>query len=129
MREMAQPRFAGGDGRGGAAHVAQHESGKQREAGERDRDERNHAVDDFGAGLLRRPGETRDEIAFRAREIIGKIARSAADPAPILRKLVSRNCAAMLVSALSSMNLTDMTIGAASSEDAVSPAARPRPRR
>ena len=34
--EMAQPRFAGGDGGGGTAHVAQHESGEQREAGECD---------------------------------------------------------------------------------------------
>ena len=66
MREMAQARFAGRDRRGGAAHVAQHEGGKQRETGERDRDERHHVVDDLGARLLRRPGEARDALPSRA---------------------------------------------------------------
>ena len=33
QREIAQPVFAGGDGRGGVAHVAQHQAGEQREAG------------------------------------------------------------------------------------------------
>ena len=65
--KMAQPRFAGGDGDCGAAHVAQHEGGEQREARERDRDERNDAADDLGAGLFRRPGEARDRIALAAR--------------------------------------------------------------
>ena len=60
-RKMPQPRFAGGDGGGGAAHVAQHEGGEQREAGERDGDERNDVVDDLGAGLFRRPGKARDQ--------------------------------------------------------------------
>ena len=59
--EMAQPRFAGRNRRRGAAHVAQHEGGEQREAGEGDRDERHHVVHDLGARLFRRPGETRDE--------------------------------------------------------------------
>ena len=71
--EMAQPRFAGGDGDRGAAHVAQHEGGEQREAGERDRDERDDAADDLGAGLLRRPGEARDRMALRPVQLIGQI--------------------------------------------------------
>ncbi len=54
--EVAQPRFAGGDGGGGAAHIAQHESGEHREARQRNRDERNDAVHDLGARLLGRPG-------------------------------------------------------------------------
>ena len=58
--QMAQPRFAGGDRHGGAAHVAQHEGGEQREAGERNGDEGDDAVHDLGAGLLRRPGKARD---------------------------------------------------------------------
>ena len=65
--EMAQPRFAGGDRDRGAAHVAQHEGGQQREAGERDGDERDDAVDDLGAGLLRRPGKARDRVCLAAR--------------------------------------------------------------
>ena len=73
--EMAQPRFAGGDGDGGAAHVAQHESGEQREAGERDGDERDDAVDDLGAGLLRRPGKARDRTALRPVQLVGQIGR------------------------------------------------------
>ena len=64
QRKVAQPRLAGGDGRGGAAHVAEHERGEQREAGERDRDERDDAVDDLGARPLRRPGEGRDLLAL-----------------------------------------------------------------
>ena len=63
--QMAQPRFAGGDRHRGAAHVAQHEGGEQREAGERDRDERHHVVHDLGAGLFRRPGEARDGCGRR----------------------------------------------------------------
>ena len=38
--EVPQPRFAGGDGRGRAAHIAEHQAGQQRKSGERDRDER-----------------------------------------------------------------------------------------
>ena len=69
QRKMAQPRFARGDGRGGAAHVAEHQRGEQREAGERDRDERDDAVDDLGARPLRRPGEGRDLLALRVGQL------------------------------------------------------------
>ena len=72
--EMAQPRFAGGDRGGGAAHVAQHEGREQREAGERDGDERHDAVDDLGAGLFRRPGKARDHAAVRAGQVVVEVA-------------------------------------------------------
>ena len=65
--KVPQPRFAGGDGRGGAAHVAEHQAGQQREAGERDRHERDDAVDDLGARPLGRPGEHRDLLAVADR--------------------------------------------------------------
>ncbi len=71
--EMAQPRFAGGDRDGGAAHVAQHESREQREAGERDGNEGDDAAHDFGAGLARRPGKARDRTALRPVELVGQI--------------------------------------------------------
>ena len=71
--EVAQPRFAGGDRDGGAAHVAQHESGEQGETGERDGDERDDAIDDFGAGLFRRPGKTRDLLALRSIHLIDQV--------------------------------------------------------
>ena len=67
--EMPQPVLAGRDGGGGAAHVAQDEAGKQREAGERDREEGNDAVDDLGARPLRRPGELRERMALLVVEI------------------------------------------------------------
>ena len=73
-REMAQARFTGRNRCGGTAHVAQYESGKQSETGEGDRNKRHHVVDDFGAWLLRRPREPRDEIALGPREVIGKVA-------------------------------------------------------
>ena len=64
-RKVAQPAFAGGDRFRGAAHVTQHEGGQQRETGERHRDERHHALDDFGARLFRRPGKACDRLAVR----------------------------------------------------------------
>ena len=72
--QMPQPRFTGGDGDRGAAHVAQHEGREQGKARQRDRDERNDAVDDLGAGLLRRPGKARDLVALAAVELIDQIA-------------------------------------------------------
>ena len=71
--EVAQPRLAGGDGDGGAAHVAQHEGREQREAGERDGNERDDAADDLGAGLPRRPGKARDRMALRSVQLVGQI--------------------------------------------------------
>src|SRR5664280_3904957 len=71
---MTQPRFAGGDRDRGAAHVAQHEGGQQREAGERDVDERDDAAYDLVAWLLRRPGEARYQVALRPNHRIGQIA-------------------------------------------------------
>ena len=73
--KVAQPRLAGGDGRGGAAHVAEHERGEQREAGERNRDERDDAVDDLRARPLRRPGEGRDLLAVRVGQLEDVVAR------------------------------------------------------
>ena len=67
--EMAQLRFAGPDLLGGAPHVAQYETDQQREAAERDRDERQHAADDGAARPRRLPGNTRDRVALR----IGKV--------------------------------------------------------
>ena len=124
--QMTQARFAGGDRHGGAAHVAQHEGGEQREAGERDGDERNDAVDDLGARLFRRPGKARDFIAARAVHLIGEIAVAA--PPWCCRSCAnscSRNCVAMLASASLSMNFTDITIGAASSRAAGMPSTGP----
>ncbi len=72
--EMTQAAFAGGDGRGGAAHIAQHEGGKQRKARERDRDEGHHAVHDLRARLLRRPGKARDVFAAPSLERVDGIA-------------------------------------------------------
>ena len=64
--EMTQPRFAGGDRCGRAPHMAEDESGKQRKAGERNGDEGNDAVDDLGAGLLRRPRKLRERAPLRS---------------------------------------------------------------
>ena len=72
--EMAQARFADGDRRRGAPHVAQHEGGEQGEAGKRHSDERNDAVHDLGAGLFRRPGEAGDLVAVLVREVVDVIA-------------------------------------------------------
>ena len=72
--EMAQAGFAGGDGHGGAPHVAQHEGGEQSEAGESDRDERHHAVHDLGARLRRRPGEAGDDMAVGVGDAVGVVA-------------------------------------------------------
>ena len=58
--QMAQAVLALGKLHGGAADVAQRESGQQREAAERDRHERQHRLDDLAAGLVRDPGEARD---------------------------------------------------------------------
>ena len=48
QREMAQPGLAGRDGRCGAPHVAEDDARQQRKSSERNRDERNDAVDDLG---------------------------------------------------------------------------------
>ena len=72
--EMAQARFTGGNGRSGAAHIAQYERGEQRKAGERDRDERHDTVHDLGARLLGRPGETRNQVAARVGEFVDEVA-------------------------------------------------------
>src|SRR5512136_179053 len=72
--EMAQPRFAGRYRRGGATHVAQHESSEQRKADEGDCDKRHHVVHDLSAWLLRRPGETRDDVIIWAAEVVGEVA-------------------------------------------------------
>ena len=72
--EMTQPQFAGRNRRGGAAHVTQDESGKQREAGDRDSNERHHVVHDLGAGLFRSPGKAHNGVAIRTVHVKGEIA-------------------------------------------------------
>ena len=72
--EMPQPRFAGGDGRGRAPHMAEDQRGQQRKAGERNGDEGHDAVDDLGSGLLRRPRELRDRAPLRIGQIEGVVA-------------------------------------------------------
>ena len=122
--QMAQPRFADGDGDRGAAHLAQHEGREQREAGERDADERDDAVDDLGARLPRRPGEARDRIALRVGQLEVK-SGGGAGPSSTLRRCVSRSCAAMSASTSLSMNFTDIRIGAAWSPEPSSPPSGP----
>ena len=114
---MAQPGFAGRDGGGGAAHVAQDQAGEQREAGERDRDEGNDAVDDLGARLLRRPGEPGDRSRRARRSDRRRNRRRRPAALSTLRRL--RNCRrdAISASTSSSMNFTLSTNGACSSAD------------
>ena len=72
--KMAQTRLAGRNGRCCPAHVSQHESGKQRETDQRNRDERNDVMHNLGARPFRRPGETADGLAVRVVEIETEIA-------------------------------------------------------
>ena len=65
---MTQLPLAGGDRLGGAAHVAHDQPDQQREAGERDRDERHDARHDLAAGPRRFPGEARNRVALRVGE-------------------------------------------------------------
>ena len=66
--EMAQLRFAGPDLLGGAPHVAQYETDEEREAAERDRDERQHAADDGAARPRRLPGKACDRCGLAYRQ-------------------------------------------------------------
>jgi hypothetical protein len=70
QRKMPQARLAGGDGCGGAAHVAPDQEGEQRKARERDRDEREDAGDDFSARPLRHPGELRNCLTLPVGQIV-----------------------------------------------------------
>ena len=112
--EMPQPRFAGRDGRGRAPHVAEDQRGQQREAGERDGDEGNDAVNDLGAGLLRRPGELRDRRARADRSDRRRSRRRRRTAFSSLCRLRSWRRDAMSASTSSSMNLTLRTTGAPS---------------
>ena len=87
-------------------------AGQQREAAERDRDERDDAVEDLGARPLRRPGEAGDRSALLVGQIEDIVAgrgraarRHCADCASCSREAIS-------ASTSSSMNLTLSTTGA-----------------
>ena len=72
--EMAQLRFTGPDLLGGAPHVAQPKADQQREAGERHRDERQHAAGDGAARPRRLPGKAGDRTAMRIGKFDGVVA-------------------------------------------------------
>ena len=103
---MAQLVLAGGDGCGGAAHVAQHQAGEQREAGKRDGDEGQDAVDDLGRRAARRPGETRDRLALRVGDVGDVLLVRPAPASSIWRRPGSCRRAAIPRSTFSSMKLT-----------------------
>ena len=74
QREIAQPVLAGGDGRRGGAHVAQHQAGEQRKARQRNADEGNNGIQDLGARPLRQPGKSRDRLVAAVGERVDVVA-------------------------------------------------------
>ena len=63
QRQMPQLVLAGRDARRGMAHVAQGESGEEGKPAERNENDRDAALDDFGRTTFRRPGKVRSRLA------------------------------------------------------------------